>query len=409
MDSLPDAVRDDLESYPNVIGTCLGPKRVDDRSTDEQAVIVLVSRKLPEAQLAADERIPETVTIDGEAVPTDVQEVGEPGTQAAVRPVPAAAPDRKGRFRPAPAGVSCGHPESTAGTLGSPPLRTADGETVVLTNAHVAAPLGVVSPDDPLYQPGPADGGEESDTLGRLHDWSEIARAEPNRTDSALVRVDAADLREDVLGVGPLVGFTDVAQDATYTKSGRTTGVTTSDLRGRDARIQVRGYYDDPTIFEGVDVFGPMSAGGDSGSLIGIDRRDGFHATDLLFAGSDRTTLGIPLDAVQTEHGELDVIATTADRTPFRERVGRRLRREYGERVGTVEEDPVAFRVETWPVPIAVATAATGEEAIRMLGEVVAAAGPDEHPVVCYPAGDRTEKLDRAAARTTATLVGIEV
>ncbi|MFC7197457.1 hypothetical protein ACFQL4_27165 [Halosimplex aquaticum] len=81
--------------------------------------------------------------------------------------------------------------------------------------------------------------------------------------------------------------------------------MTTGDLRGRDARIKVRGYHDEPTVFEGIDVFGPMSAAGDSGSLIGIDGDDGFRATDLLFAGSDRTTLAIPMDAVEEEHGAL--------------------------------------------------------------------------------------------------------
>jgi hypothetical protein len=46
----------------------------------------------------------------------------------------------------------------------------------------------------------------------------------------------------------------------------------------------VNGYYDSRTAFEGVDVFGPMSAGGDSGSLTGIVDGGEFRATDLLFA-----------------------------------------------------------------------------------------------------------------------------
>lgn len=48
-----------------------------------------------------------------------------------------------------------------------------------------------------------------------------------------------------------------------------------------------------------------MSTQGDSGSLIGIPREDGFYATHLLFAGSDRATLAIPIDAVEAEHGTL--------------------------------------------------------------------------------------------------------
>jgi hypothetical protein len=302
---VPREVRERLESHSNVVGTTVGPKRVDDRPTDEECLVVLVSRKLPRAQLGYGEAIPETVDVDGETVRTDVQEVGDVALQAVRTPAVRQTQRRQDRWRPAPAGVSAGHPAVSAGTLGSPPLRTADGERVVLTNAHVAAPVADAAAGDPFLQPGPADGGGPEDRIGDLLEWSEIARDRPNETDSALVAVDEGTVREDVLDVGRLAGFEEPTRDATFTKSGRTTGVTTGDLRGRDTRIRVRGYHDEPTVFEGVDTFGPMSAAGDSGSLIGVEREDGFHATDLLFAGSDRVTFGIPLSAVQDEHGTL--------------------------------------------------------------------------------------------------------
>ena len=302
---VPREVRERLESYPNVVGTTVGPKRVDDRPTDEECLVVLVSRKLPRAQLGDEEAIPETVDVDGETVRTDVQEVGDVTLQAVRTPAVRQTQRRQDRWRPAPAGVSAGHPEVSAGTLGSPPLRTGDGERVVLTNAHVAAPIGDAAPGDPFLQPGPADGGGPGDRVGDLLEWSEIARDRPNETDSALVAVGEDAVRGDVLDVGPLVGFEEPTRDATFTKSGRTTGVTTGDLRGRDTRIRVRGYHGEPTVFEGVDTFGPMSAAGDSGSLIGVERDDGFRATDLLFAGSDRVTFGIPLSTIQDEHGAL--------------------------------------------------------------------------------------------------------
>lgn len=303
---IPEAVRTDLESRANVVGTCRGPKRVDDRPTDEECLIVLVSEKVPEAQLDEADLIPPEVDLDDGRVRTDVQEVGDVRSQATATQ-PAQQPDRKRRWRPAPAGVSLGHPEITAGTLGSPPIETEDGRTVVVTNAHVAAPIGVAEVGDDVLQPGPADGGTAADAIGTLADAAEIARDEPNTTDSALVAVDPSNVTGSVLGVGRLAGFAEPTMDATYTKSGRTTGVTTGDLRGRDARIQVRGYYDEPTVFEGVDVFGPMSAAGDSGSLIGI-AEDEFRATDLLFAGSDRSTIAVPLSAVQAVHGPLEPV-----------------------------------------------------------------------------------------------------
>ena len=301
--NVPDSVRDDIESRENVVGTCIGPKRVGDRPMDEEALVVLVSRKLPEAQLAERDRIPPEVDFDDTTVRTDVQEVGDVRTQATATQ-PAEQPDRERRWRPAPAGVSFGHPEVTAGTLGGPPLETEGGRTVVLTNAHVAAPIDVAEPGDDILQPGAADGGTEDDVVGALLEGSEIRPDEPNTTDSALVEVDPSEFTGTVLGIGEFGGFTEASTDDTFTKSGRTTGVTTGGLRGRDARIKVRGYHDEPTVFEGVAVFGPMSAAGDSGSLIGVDD-DGFRATHLLFAGSDRTTLGVPIAAVEAEHGTL--------------------------------------------------------------------------------------------------------
>lgn len=329
---IPEAVRRDLESRANVVGTSRGPKRVGGRPTDEECVIVLVREKVPESELDGADRIPPEVELDDGRVRTDVQEVGEVRSQSAATR-PAQQPDRKRRWRPAPAGVSLGHPEVTAGTLGSPPLATEDGRTVVMTNAHVAAPIGAAEPGDDVLQPGPADGGSTDDAIGTLAEAADIARDEPNTTDSALVAVDPSDLTGSVLGVGPLAGFGEPTMDATYTKSGRTTGVTTGDLRGRDARIEVRGYYDEPTVFEGVDVFGPMSAAGDSGSLIGI-ADDGFRATDLLFAGSDRSTIAAPLSAVQAEHGQLtpvdDAVAGDTRSTGGRWRPTDTIRRLLG-------------------------------------------------------------------------------
>ncbi|SFS08841.1 hypothetical protein SAMN05216559_3527 [Halomicrobium zhouii] len=301
---VPEEIRDELEACANVVGTAWGEKRVNDQAVGEDAVVVLVRRKVSEAQLDPDDRIPKEVDVDGRRVKTDVQEVGDVRAQAtATRP--ASEPDRERRWRPAPAGVSLGHPEITAGTLGSPALETEDGQTVVLTNAHVAAPLGVAREGDEILQPGPADGGSPGDdVIGTLAAASEIAAGEPNTTDSAIVAVHPGDVSDTILGVGEFAGFTGPRTDATYTKSGRTTGVTTGELRARDVRIRVGGYHDEPTVFEGVDLFGPMSAGGDSGSLVGIVD-GGFRATHLLFAGSDRATIATPMDAVEAEHGEL--------------------------------------------------------------------------------------------------------
>lgn len=308
---VPDEVRSRLMELENVIGVGVGPKRVGGEETDEMAVIVFVTEKVPEAELAPEDVCPKSVSLDGEELRTDVIESGEvraldtlPGETA--EPEPAAA-DRTERHRPAPAGVSTAHVDVTAGTLGTPPLSTADGDLVFLTNAHVAAPVGA-DEGDPCLQPGPADDGTEDDVIGTLAEYVEVSRDEPNETDSALVAVEEDVLRDnEILEIGALAGWAEPSFGETYEKSGRTTAVTSGELVARDVEIDVAGYYpDEEATFVGVDAFGPMAEGGDSGSLIGV-HDEGFRGTNLLFAGGPQATFGIPMEAVQEHHGSLSV------------------------------------------------------------------------------------------------------
>lgn len=296
----------------NVVGVGTGRKRRGGRETGEEAVIVFVTEKLPESQLADEDVCPKTVAIDDDEVPTDVVQAGDVWAQAAAveaEPVP----DRTDRFRPAPASVSVGHPDVTAGTLGTPPVETDDGELVFVTNTHVAAPPPDAASGDPCLQPGPSDGGDGDDRIGTLREFAAISRDEPNTTDSALVRADPAALEEnEILEIGPLAGFREPAFDEEYHKSGRTTGLTSGELVARDVQIDVRGFFpDEPVTFAGVDAFSPMSSGGDSGSLIGRREDGAFYGTNLLFAGSPFVTFAIPWEAVTEEHGDLTVANPT--------------------------------------------------------------------------------------------------
>lgn len=76
MDELPDDVRTDLESHANVLGTAIGPKRINGQPTGEKFIIVFVDHKRPREHLDDEDIIPETIDIDGEEIPVDVQEVG---------------------------------------------------------------------------------------------------------------------------------------------------------------------------------------------------------------------------------------------------------------------------------------------------------------------------------------------
>jgi hypothetical protein len=391
---VPRETRVELEALPHVVGTCIGKRREQGCKTDETCLVVLVKEKVPDAQLDPDERVPETIDLDGVTIRTDVQQVGEVTIQAVV-----AEEDRQGRLRPAPGGVSAGHPEITTGTMGSTVLETEAGETVVLTNAHVAAPVEVAEEGDAFLQPGVADGGSEEDTIGELVEWSEVSEEEENESDSALVAVDPEGIDDEILGVGRLVGWTeaDIDEDEEFTKGGRTTDVTTGDLRGVDGRIEVGGFFDQPAKFVGLDIYGPMSAGGDSGSLIGTLEGEEFRAASLLFAGSDETTLGVPMRTVEEVHGELTPVEGEGgngdgdgdgdgdEPGEFADRVRARLESAFGEEAVT-EGDDVEFRVAAWPVGLAVALDEEGVDGA--VGRAAAAAVDGVVPVVVTEGGE---------------------
>jgi hypothetical protein len=68
-----NAYQAELMKKPNVVGVGVGLRHTGGQRTDQVAVVVMVDRKVPLAQLRPQDRLP--VEIDG--VPVDVKEVGE--------------------------------------------------------------------------------------------------------------------------------------------------------------------------------------------------------------------------------------------------------------------------------------------------------------------------------------------
>ena len=67
------AHEDELLARANVVGVGIGLRRRSGVDTDQVAVIVLVTHKVPRSQLAPKDIIPSEI----EGVPVDVQEVGD--------------------------------------------------------------------------------------------------------------------------------------------------------------------------------------------------------------------------------------------------------------------------------------------------------------------------------------------
>ncbi|MHC4215795.1 MAG: hypothetical protein ACYSWP_20800, partial [Planctomycetota bacterium] len=97
--------------------------------------------------------------------------------------------DRTSRFdRPVPIGISTGHPDITAGTIGC--RVTKGGNVYALSNNHVYADENKATKGDSVLQPGKFDGGNVStDVIGTLDDFEEIKfNGSANVIDAAINR-----------------------------------------------------------------------------------------------------------------------------------------------------------------------------------------------------------------------------
>jgi hypothetical protein len=212
--------------------------------------------------------------------------------------------------RPVPIGVSSGHPDITAGTLGA---RVTDGTSVfALSNNHVFAASNAASIGDGIIQPGSLDGGSDpADRIGTLADFQTITfDGSPNTIDAAIALSSPANVGvatpEDGYGApSPVTAAAYVGQGVK--KYGRTTGFTTGTVLEVNVSLDVcyvwlvicfqeARFVDQIAI--GPDTF---SEGGDSGSL--IVSQGGNQPVALLFAGGDGRTYGNPIDLVLDRFG----------------------------------------------------------------------------------------------------------
>jgi len=193
----------------------------------------------------------------------------------------------RGRLRPLVPGCSICHEADTAGTLGTVVRR--GQERLLLSNAHVLARSGLASLGDPVWQPGPADGGTARDRVGSLEGWAPLSADAPNTVDAAVARLDDG-IEAD--GSGSPTVTAALAGDELVEKLGCTTGFTSGRVTAIEVDDVVVDYGDDvgPLRFDGqIEVSGTggaFSLGGDSGSLVRL--ADDGPAVGLLYAGSER-------------------------------------------------------------------------------------------------------------------------
>ena len=277
----------------NVIGLGIGIRVVDGRVLSGKSTVRIYVR-----ELLPDQNIPEQFGT----LPTDIIRAGK-----------FVAYQDEGRYRPARGGVSVGHPDVTAGTLGC--LVEKEGKHYILSNNHVLAASNAAEPGDRVLQPGPADGGmPPDDEIATLEPYQEIDfTGAPNYIDAAIALV--GDCNQDVVLPKiidirlPRATSVSAELSPTVRKHGKATGTTVGEVvdisfdylvgfgnRSAEFRNQI--------LIRGVDSY-YFSEPGDSGSLIvGKETR---KPVALLFAGGEvegrPATLANPIDLVLQRYG----------------------------------------------------------------------------------------------------------
>jgi hypothetical protein len=264
----------------NVVAVGISEKESEGEPTGRLALTFYVARKIPLAELRADEAVPPALpeALSGpSAIPTDVKAIGRIRLEVnAVR-------------NPIQPGNSVAHVNVEAGTLGA--FVRKGGRLMMLSNSHVLAASGLAAKGDSILYPGRHDGGAEPDDLvARLTDFVKFETGGDfvNRVDCAIaepIEERLGQIKEEIKWLGLPAGRIRPQRGMTVTKVGRTSGRTTGRVLDVNFRTVV--------FYPGVGEIGFIdqvlctryTQAGDSGALV-IDKETG-KAVGLHFSGSE--------------------------------------------------------------------------------------------------------------------------
>ncbi|CAN5776622.1 hypothetical protein BH18ACI5_BH18ACI5_06750 [soil metagenome] len=268
--------------------------------TDEPAVVVYVTRKLPIDAVEQSELVP--ASIDG--IPTDVVE-------SSMARLAACTDTRRGVHRPLIGGVSIGRENGPSGTLAAFARSTKPSDPkdalFLLSNSHVLSPGGGALGSVRVVQPATNDGaGAVVATLARA---TRLTASRPITADAAIARLhDPSSVRNDVCTLGPVNGVAAPRRQLLVEKHGRSSGHTSGRIKTIGLAAEVRDHADRTLQF--VDVFRveapagqepAVATLGDSGSLV-FERGTG-TAVGLLYAADEFDTfyLAQPIETICKE------------------------------------------------------------------------------------------------------------
>lgn len=256
----------------------VGEKISNEQPTGELAVRVYVEKKEMDLDSIENPVEPEVTVPYVGSVRTDVIEIGQLETE-----------QYTAQFRPASPGLSIGHNAmTTSGTFGLlVRLNEDDGKQYILSNSHVIARSGLGQTGDPVWQPGPGDGGTPNDTIASLAAWVPFdftPAGSPNLVDAAIAK--AIDSVTDMIRlIGRPTGVSNQIQRGMLVqKVGRSTNHTWGEVTDVNAKMPLRhnmpGGGSGLVYFRDQVICTRYTFPGDSGSAVLNDANEvvGLHA-----------------------------------------------------------------------------------------------------------------------------------
>jgi len=292
--------REGFAAGRNILGVGIGSKfTMGMVLAGQSAIRVYVRIKMPERELPRRERVPPQI----EGVPTDVIEVGDVKANQAIKTW-----QRFSRNRPAWGGVSIGHPQVTAGTLGCL-VEDEQGERFILGNNHILADENNAHLNDPILQPAVADGGcLPGDEIARLAAFKPLDfSGGANDIDAAIARVNPKMVDPNIVDIGrPNTSARPAVQYLSVRKHGRSTGHTVGIVEDTSADIWIqyrdnkRAWFEEQIVVRGVGNR-DFARSGDSGALV-VDAVTA-QPVGLLFAVGNELVYINPVDLVLSYFG----------------------------------------------------------------------------------------------------------
>ena len=271
-----------LLSLENVNGIGMGYKWINNKTTLEHCIHVLVENKIHEKYISHNNIIPKTYM----GIKTDVINVGKP-KKLYGEVIPE-------KIRPLKGGCSiAAYNGDFHGTLGCIVTKIKEDQLqyYILSNNHVLSEEGELPLGTPIIQPSDFFGGTiKNDKVASLSNVVKLKYIEENKkpsnyVDCAIARlIDGIPISNEIIDIGKINGVANPIVNSNVKKVGFVTGLTEGSITSIGVTIEMD--FNKPILFKEQIVANLDHSNGDSGSIV---LNEDNKAIGILCAGSGKS------------------------------------------------------------------------------------------------------------------------